>query len=285
MARPSPATRGSVPARTKLLIRAGDTRRRCPASSGVYATGRPPGTACLIEPWSHLRPLGSPRPSLQPFTASSAMISRSRREATAKSRSSSTGPSVPMSPRRHLRAGETPKWILGDKTFRGAPGRERPETTDEARDRRWREPGLLERDDERPPRRRSPHSAPGRRRGSSGRRRTARRSCDTSRASWATGLALNDSGDHELSECLHAGRRFHARTTGSGGLIRPLLPDGVVWLARKDSNLRSPDPEDSRRFCRSSVRFERGADSDAVDPAGNQVEHAGRSQVNVNSFK
>jgi hypothetical protein len=27
--------------------------------------------------------------------------------------------------------------------------------------------------------------------------------------------------------------------------------------------------------------LERGADSDPVDPAGNQVEHAGRSQVNV----
>jgi hypothetical protein len=53
------------------------------------------------------------------------------------------------------------------------------------------------------------------------------------------------------------------------------------WLARKDSNLRSPDPEDSRRFGRWSVRFERGADPISVDPAGNQVEHAGRSQVNV----
>ena len=53
------------------------------------------------------------------------------------------------------------------------------------------------------------------------------------------------------------------------------------WLARKDSNLRSPDPEDSRRFCRWSVRSERGADSDSVHPTGNQVEHAGRSQVNV----
>ena len=53
------------------------------------------------------------------------------------------------------------------------------------------------------------------------------------------------------------------------------------WLARKDSTLRSPDPEDSQRFRRSSVRFERGGDSDSVDPAGNQVEHAGRSQVNV----
>jgi hypothetical protein len=29
------------------------------------------------------------------------------------------------------------------------------------------------------------------------------------------------------------------------------------------------------------VLFERGADSDSVGPAGNQVEHAGRSQVNV----
>ena len=29
------------------------------------------------------------------------------------------------------------------------------------------------------------------------------------------------------------------------------------------------------------MRVERGADSDSVDPAGNQVEHAGRSQVNV----
>ena len=52
------------------------------------------------------------------------------------------------------------------------------------------------------------------------------------------------------------------------------------WLARKDSNLRSPDPEDSGRLCRWSVRFERGADSDSCR-AGNQVEHAGRSQVNV----
>jgi hypothetical protein len=29
------------------------------------------------------------------------------------------------------------------------------------------------------------------------------------------------------------------------------------------------------------VRSERGADSDSANPAGNQVEHAGRSQVNV----
>ena len=48
------------------------------------------------------------------------------------------------------RTGETAERILGDKTLRGAPGRERPETANEARDRRWREPGLLERDDERP---------------------------------------------------------------------------------------------------------------------------------------
>jgi hypothetical protein len=58
-------------------------------------------------------------------------------------------------------------------------------------------------------------------------------------------------------------------------------PELVVWLARKDSNLRSSDPEDSRRIRRSSVRLERGADSDSVNPAGNQVEHTGRSQVNV----
>ncbi len=56
-----------------------------------------------------------------------------------------------VEPGRHLRAGQTPKRILGDETLRGAPGRERPETANEARDRRWREPGLLERDDERPP--------------------------------------------------------------------------------------------------------------------------------------
>ena len=30
-----------------------------------------------------------------------------------------------------------------------------------------------------------------------------------------------------------------------------------------------------------SVRLERDADSDSVDPAGNQVEHAGWSQVNI----
>jgi hypothetical protein len=53
------------------------------------------------------------------------------------------------------------------------------------------------------------------------------------------------------------------------------------WLARKDSNLGSPDPEDSQRFCRWTVRSERGADSDSVDPGGNRVELAGRSQVNV----
>ena len=53
------------------------------------------------------------------------------------------------------------------------------------------------------------------------------------------------------------------------------------WLASKDSNLRSPDPEDCRRFFRWSRRFERGADSISVRPAGNQVEHAERSQVNV----
>ena len=29
------------------------------------------------------------------------------------------------------------------------------------------------------------------------------------------------------------------------------------------------------------MRFERDADSDSVDPAANQVEHAGQSQVNV----
>ena len=58
------------------------------------------------------------------------------------------------------------------------------------------------------------------------------------------------------------------------------LPVGS-WLARKDSNLRSPDPEDSRRFCRWSMRSERGEDSISLGPAGNQVEHAGRSQVNV----
>jgi hypothetical protein len=40
-------------------------------------------------------------------------------------------------------------------------------------------------------------------------------------------------------------------------------------------------PEDSRRFCQWSVRFERGADSISVCPAGNQVEHGGRSQVNA----
>jgi hypothetical protein len=40
--------------------------------------------------------------------------------------------------------------------------------------------------------------------------------------------SASKSGDHEPLECLHADRRFHARTTGSGGLIRPLLPDGVV---------------------------------------------------------
>jgi len=53
------------------------------------------------------------------------------------------------------------------------------------------------------------------------------------------------------------------------------------WLARKDSNLRSPDPEDSQRFGGRWCDFERGADSDSVNPAGNQVELAGRSQVNV----
>jgi hypothetical protein len=53
------------------------------------------------------------------------------------------------------------------------------------------------------------------------------------------------------------------------------------WLARKDSNLRSPDPEDAQRFARGWVRFERGVDSDSVNPAVNQVEHAGRSQVDV----
>jgi hypothetical protein len=58
-------------------------------------------------------------------------------------------------------------------------------------------------------------------------------------------------------------------------------PHLVVWLARKDSNLRSPDPEDSRRYRCWSVLFERGEDSDTVNPAGSQVEHAGPSQVNV----
>ncbi len=50
----------------------------------------------------------------------------------------------------HPRAGQPAERILGDETLGGAPGRERAETADEARDRRWREPGLLERDDERP---------------------------------------------------------------------------------------------------------------------------------------
>src|SRR5664280_599372 len=33
------------------------------------------------------------------------------------------------------------------------------------------------------------------------------------------------------------------RTTRSGGLATLAAPQVVVWLARKDSNLRSPDPE------------------------------------------
>ena len=53
-------------------------------------------------------------------------------------------------PRRHPRAGETPKRILGNEALRGAPGRDRPETANEARDRRRRKARLLERDDERP---------------------------------------------------------------------------------------------------------------------------------------
>jgi hypothetical protein len=56
-------------------------------------------------------------------------------------------------------------------------------------------------------------------------------------------------------------------------------PESGVWSPLQCS--KSPDPEDSQRFRRCSVRFERGADSDSVDPARNQVEHAGRSQVNV----
>jgi hypothetical protein len=72
----------------------------------------------------------------------------------------------------------------------------------------------------------------------------------------------------------------HQTTTCGGRKSLDRYPLGS-WLARKDSNLRSPDPEDSRRFCCCWVRSERGADSDSVDPASNQVEHAGRSQVNV----
>ena len=50
---------------------------------------------------------------------------------------------------------------------------------------------------------------------------------------------------------------------------------------RKDRHVCRAYPEDSRRFRGWLVRFERGADSNPVSPAGNQVEHAGWSQVNV----
>jgi hypothetical protein len=78
----------------------------------------------------------------------------------------------------------------------------------------------------------------------------------------------------------HVGRARAVPAARGGRESRCRCPWGS-WLARKDSNLRSPDPEDSQRFQRSLVRFERGADSDSVGPAGNQVEHAGRSQVNA----
>ena len=96
-------------------------------------------------------------------------------------------------------------------------------------------------------------------------------------------------GSRRRSEQIVATRKAHrgeARCQHGGNRKALGLHSGALftlrcWLARKDSNLRSPDPEDPRRFRRWSVRFECGADSDPVDPAGSQVEHAGRSQVNV----
>ena len=96
----------------------------------------------------------------------------------------------------------------------------------------------------------------------------------------ARGISRENFGPMTSPSAGDAAASVTLKTTSPGGLTRS-DPHVVVWLARKDLNLRSPDPEDSRRFRRWSVRFERGADSDPVDPAGNQVEHAGRSQVNV----
>ena len=75
-----------------------------------------------------------------------------------------------------------------------------------------------------------------------------------------------------------------------GGVLG-LRPGAVVVVAaneagrlprtRKDSRGLSSWSRGLRRFCRWSMPSERGADSNSVDPAGNQAEHAGRSQVNV----
>jgi hypothetical protein len=56
---------------------------------------------------------------------------------------------------------------------------------------------------------------------------------------------------------------------------------GSATPPRNDRSVAERRISDSRRFCRWSVRSECGADSISVCPAGDQVEHAGRSQVNV----
>jgi hypothetical protein len=88
---------------------------------------------------------------------------------------------------------------------------------------------------------------------------------------------------HDVRTRQRRARRVPAPTQTTRCWASPFdeLNRSWCWLARKDSNLRSPDPEDSRRYRCWSMRFERGADSDTVDPAGTQVEHAGPSQVNV----
>ncbi len=90
--------------------------------------------------------LGQPQPRVEEQRDDQPIAARGDREESLEFDRSER----PDEPRRNLRAGEAPKRILGDKTLRGGPGRERPETADETRDRRWREPRLLERDDERP---------------------------------------------------------------------------------------------------------------------------------------
>ena len=90
--------------------------------------------------------LGQPQPGVEEQRDDQPVAARGDREKSLEF----DWPERPDEPRRNLRTGQTPKRILGDETLRGAPGRERPKTADETRDRRWREAGFLERDDERP---------------------------------------------------------------------------------------------------------------------------------------
>ena len=69
-------------------------------------------------------------------------------------------------------------------------------------------------------------------------------------------------------------------TTGSGPVVR--WPQHlVVWLARKDSNLRSPDPESVARIRPREPRFERAAGLSRPPNRGESDAHPEMSQMPI----